>query len=102
MAGEWTVKRFEQVVPAELTADEHRLVGMWRTSLEVNPAVGATLLPSDHIGTTYPPEHEDYEPGFENTWHARIPGTDWGCTFEVNYADREVVLWMFDRLPPPH
>lgn len=102
MAGEWKVRRFEFVVPAELTEDERRLVGMWRTAMEVNPAGCGILLPSDHIGTTYPEGHEDYEPGFENHWHSNIPGTDWGCTYEVNYADREVVLWTFERRPPQH
>jgi hypothetical protein len=99
---EWTLKRFEYVIPTDaMTEDERRLVGMWLSAVAANPAGQGFLLPSDHLGTTYPSEHEDYEPGFENVWHSNVPGTDWACTYEVNWNAREVTCWTFERLPPP-
>jgi hypothetical protein len=102
-AGEWTLRRFAHVIPADqLTEDERQLVGMWLSAVAVNPAGCGILLPSNHLGTTYPEEHEDYEPGFENLWSATIPGTDWRCEYQIDYAERTVVCWTFERLPPQH
>lgn len=96
---DWILRRFSEVIPHGLTSEELTAVGAWLSRLAADPAACGILLPSDHLGTTYPDEHEDYEAGFENLWDAQIPGTEWHCTYQVIAAERTVVCWAFNKPP---